>query len=172
LRHIIRLDTSLMGALSGVLVVLHVISSVVGFGAVAATGACAWVASRDAGAPAVARYFRPGPNWASYSVLLVPVFGAALEASKGWPDLGRAWPWLALGIWAMAAAAGLGAHWPSERRIQALVAAVRKGGGPGPAGAAAAGDGLAGACRRAMWSSGVMTVAFGAALAVMVVQPK
>ena len=153
-----------MGVVTGLLVVLHVLSSVVGFGAVVATGACAGVARRAPAAQSALRYFRPGRNWASHSLLLVPVFGAALEAANGWPDIGRAWPWAALGIWAVAAAAGLAVHWPAERRIQVLLHGTEP--------RTPVGTDLATACGRAVWSSAVMTAAFAAALAVMVVQPR
>jgi hypothetical protein len=157
-----------MGVVSGVLVVLHVLASIVGFGAVVATGACARVARRDVRAPAVGHYFRPGPNWASHALLLVPVFGAGLEAAQGWPDVGLAWPWIALVIWVVAAATGFAVHWPAERRIQQLVVPDETGG----AAQATAGSELAVACGRAMWSSAVMTVAFAGALGVMLVQPR
>jgi hypothetical protein len=166
------------------MVALHIVTAVVGFGAVAVTGVLALAAARDPASPAACRYFRPGPNWASYLVLLVPVFGAGLEASSGWADLGAAWPWIALGLWAVAVAAGA-VHWPAERRLQSLLApaiapqptsdktvlgpAAQRS--PLPPASDAAGA-LAGTCRRVVWSSGVMTVCFLAALAVMVVQPR
>jgi hypothetical protein len=177
-----------MRAVTGVLVALHIVAAVVGFGAVAMTGALALTAARDPSSPAAARYFRPGPNWASYLVFLVPVCGAGLEASSGWGDVHFAWPWIALGIWLVAAATG-SAHWPAERRLQGLLAAGA-GAGPNrvapetpqdtdatrnlprdPEAAGAAGDLLA-ACRRTAWSSAVMTTCFVAALVVMVVQPR
>src|SRR5579864_9046880 len=113
-----------MGALYGALVVLHVLTAVVGFGAVVATGVAAGVVLRDTDVPAAARYFRPGWNWASLSLLLVPAFGAGLEAAHGWPDLHVAWPWIAFGLWSIAAVVAVMVHWPAERRIQRFVAAA------------------------------------------------
>src|SRR5580658_9510173 len=115
------------GFASGVMLVLHVATAVVGFGAVIATGVAARAARRSASAPSARRYFRPGPNWASLSLLLVPVFGAALEALQKFPDIHQAWPWLALAMWALAAAIGTLVHWPAERRIQ-LLGSVAAGG--------------------------------------------
>jgi hypothetical protein len=148
------------GVASAVMLVAHVVTAVVGFGAVIATGVAARAARRSATAPSTRRYFRPGPNWASLSLLLVPVFGAALEALQKFPDLHQAWPWLALGMWAVAACVGLFVHWPAERRIQALVAT----GGGGP-------PDLAGPCQRAIWSSAAMAVLFVGCVGVMVTQP-
>jgi Predicted integral membrane protein (DUF2269) len=175
------------GFASGVMLVLHVATAVVGFGAVIATGVAARAARRSASAPAARRYFRPGPNWASLSLLLVPVFGAALEALQKFPDVHQAWPWVALVLWAVAAAIGVFVHWPAERRIQALVSAAGDEADRPPAGDARTraphdlGSGapdldtappdLQGPCRRAVWSSAAMAVLFVACVGVMVTQP-
>ena len=164
-----------MKALAGVLVALHVLSSVVGFGAVAATGVVATIARRSPTAPSVARYFRRGRNWASHAMLLVPVLGAGTEAANGWPDVHDAWPWIALGIWMVAAVTGFAVHWPAERAVQVGVPARRATYAVGPGSApepAPTGPCFARACARAAWSSALMTVAFAGALAVMVVQPR
>jgi hypothetical protein len=155
-----------MRALTGILVALHIVTAITGFGAVVATGVLAAVAARDPASTAAARYFRPGPNWVARSLLLVPLFGAGLEASSGFPDVRLAWPYLALAIWLVAAGVASGVHWPAEQRIQALLAS------PGGTPAAPATAELVAACRRAEWSGAVLTVAFVAALAVMVVQPR
>jgi hypothetical protein len=153
-----------MRAVTGLLVGLHIVSAVLGFGAVLATTVLAGLARGRGASPAVVRYFRPGPNHVAYLALLVPVFGAGLEASSGWPDIGAAWPYVALGIWVVAAGVGTAVHWPAERRIQALLATPVEGapGGPPPE--------LAAACTRALWSGTLMTLAFFAALWVMLVQ--
>jgi hypothetical protein len=122
-------------------------------------------------------------------LLLVPVFGAALEALQRFPDVHEAWPWLALVMWAAAAAIGVTLHWPAERRIQALVSVEggvkgsRPAGpppqlpGPLPASARPAGElpgrepDLASSCTRAIWSSAAMALLFVACVAVMVTQP-
>jgi hypothetical protein len=153
-----------MRALTGILVALHIVSAVVGFGAVVATGVLAAVVGRDRASPAAARYFRPGRNWVAHSLLLVPFFGAGLEASSGFPDVRLAWPYIALAIWLVASAVASAVHWPAEQRIQALLPAA-----PAPPAASAE---LAAACRRTAWSSAVVTLGFLAALTVMVVQPR
>lgn len=157
-----------MRAITGILVALHIVSAIVGFGAVVATGAFAAAAARDPASPAAARYFRPGRNWASRSLVLVPLFGAGLEASSGFPDVRLAWPYAALAIWVVAAGVASAVHWPAERRVQELLAVAA----PAAAVGVEAPAGLAAACRRAAWSSAAVTVAFVAALAVMVVQPR
>jgi hypothetical protein len=153
-----------MRAVTGLLVGLHIVSAILGFGAVAATTVLAGVARSRGASPAVLRYFRPGRNYVAYLVLLVPVFGAGLEASSGWPDIGHAWPYVALGIWVVAAGLGTAVHWPAERRIQALVVE------PAPSAAAGPPAELVDACTRALWSGTLMTLAFFAALWVMLVQ--
>jgi hypothetical protein len=161
-----------MRAVTGLLVGLHIVSAILGFGAIAATTVLAGVARSRGRSPAVVRYFRPGRNYVAYLALLVPVFGTGLEASSGWPDIGAAWPYVALGIWVVAAGVGTAVHWPAERRIQVLVAVPAEGGagglahGPAPELAPE----LVAACTRALWSGTVMTLAFFAALWVMLVQ--
>ena len=184
------------GPANAVLTVLHVVCSIVGFGAVAITGVEAIGARRSPPTPSSLRYFRPSINWASLSLLLTPFLGAGIEVVNNYPDVHLLWPWLALGIWIVAAAAGATLHWPAERAIQHLLApgtrdpaegpataaaggvpgpatidAGAPAGAPAPAGATAHAE-LRAACLRASVSSAVMTLAFLAALAVMLIQPR
>ncbi|HEV2361414.1 MAG TPA: hypothetical protein VGS21_06915 [Acidimicrobiales bacterium] len=143
------------------LLALHIVTSILGFGAVIATGCVALSALRAGTTPGVVRYFREGPNWLSLSVLTVPAFGAGV-ALLGTDDvLRQLWPWLALGVWLVAAVVGLAVHWPAERAIQRSIS-----GGSGPSAE------LAVECRRAAASAGVMTAVFVVCVALMVVQPR
>ena len=67
------------------LVVLHVLSAVVGFGAIFLTGVYAGMARRRA-SEAVRRYFRPGPNWAARALYAVPVLGVVLVTTSHGAD--------------------------------------------------------------------------------------
>ncbi len=142
-----------------VLVGLHVVSAVVGFGAVAITGVYGAGAARPKrpGAPEeTARYFR-SRGWAEWLVLAVPFLGAAaLGLRPQGADFGQAWVVAATVIWVAAAALLVGVVRPAERQIRAAIA----GGGTAiPAG------------RRLVWAAAASDVLFVAALVLMVGQP-
>jgi hypothetical protein len=146
-----------------VLVALHVISAVVGFGAVALSGiygATARQVDKPESREEMARYFR-SPGRAEWLVLLVPFLGAAaLGARPDGSDFGAVWVVTAFVLWLAAAAVLLGAVRPAERRIRAAAAAGPDR--PGPAAAAG---------RKLMWASVASDVLFVAALVLMVGQP-
>ncbi|MGH9127910.1 MAG: DUF2269 family protein [Acidimicrobiales bacterium] len=150
------------GALFQVVLAAHILCAVVGFGSVMATGGYASLArprpGRDEAPDAVRRYFRPGPNWASRVIFLVPVLGLVLAGIGG--DFARAWLWVGSGLWALAAGVAVAVVWPAERRVAAAVA----GGG-------AAGS-LAGPARTASWAAGVVDLAVVAAFVVMIARPQ
>lgn len=135
----------------------------VGFGALTATGAFARKARASEAArrsPAVANFFRPGHNLAGRALYLVPLAGAGLLALGHGADVGKAWPWIGLGLWVVAAGLATGSLWPAERRLQRLVA----------------NDGaelvaIADEARRIERAAAACTVVFVVAVAVMLVQP-
>lgn len=144
--------------------VAHVLSAVVGFGSLGTTGAYAAALRRApgrAGEASFRRYFRPGRNWAARAVLLVPVFGATLLVLGHGVDLGRAFPWIGLGLWTLATAIASGVLWPAERAVQALLADTPPGGA----------EALQAACARCERAAGATSLLFAVALVVMVVQP-
>ncbi|MHB1972911.1 MAG: DUF2269 family protein [Acidimicrobiales bacterium] len=168
-----------------VVMAVHVLAAVVGFGALGSTGAYAAALRRD-GDPfasrALRRYFTPGPNWPARAVLLVPLLGGTLLALGHGRDVGYPWPWIGLAVWTAATGLASAVLWPAEREIQALLAA-------GAAGAAGAGDGDAGttvgvaegradlverlvsSALRAERAAAVTSLLFVVALVVMVWQP-
>jgi len=80
---------------------------------------------------AVARYFRPGLNWAGRSVYGVPVFGFLLLAlSHGAYSLHDGWVVAGLIILVGVVVVAEGLLWPAERRLQVAVAPLRQGGVP------------------------------------------
>jgi hypothetical protein len=113
------------GALYSVLLLLHVAAAVVGFGAVAVTGAQAARARRgpaQAGAASIRRYFRPGVNWAGRVLYAVPVLGFALVAdSAGAFEAADSFVVAGLLLWLAGATLAEAVVWPAERRIQAVV---------------------------------------------------
>lgn len=144
--------------------VAHVLSGVVGFGSLGATGAYAAALRRAperAGEGSFRRYFRPGRNWAERAVLLVPVLGGTLLALGHGADLGRAFPWVGLGLWTVATAIASSVLWPAERAIQRLLAGAAPG---GP-------EALASACARCERAAGATSLLFAVAILVMIVQP-
>jgi uncharacterized membrane protein len=147
------------------LIVLHVASAVVGFGAIALTGVYAGLARRRPD-EAVRRYFRPGTNWAARAVYAVPVLGVVLVAtSNGSVGYSQTWVWISLLLWVLAATLAHAVVWPGERRIQRLVAEAPP---------AATGDrqpDLGPECRRVQWAAVGIDVVFVAVMVLMVARP-
>ncbi len=108
-----------------IVLLAHVLSALVGFGAVVVAGAFALVLSRSGpGSEAVRRYYRPGVNWAGRILFLVPVLGVALVAmSHGEWSFSDGWVAVGFGLWAVVAFGAEMALWPAERRLQSAVAA-------------------------------------------------
>jgi hypothetical protein len=139
----------------------HVLSALVGFGAVAVAGLYALAFERSSPpTEAVRRYYRPGVNWAGRAVFLVPVFGVALIAlSHGQWSYSDRWVTIGLGLWGFAAVVAEIALWPAERRLQAVVADP-----------AAAAD-LRPPCRRVAAIAALELVVLMVASVVMVAKP-
>jgi hypothetical protein len=142
-----------------VLVALHVVSAVAGFGAVAISGVYGALAKRPERPDAseeTRRYFQSSGR-AEWLVLAVPILGAAALGAR--PDGGGfSHLWVIGGI-AVGLAAGallLGAVRPAEAQIRAAHAA---GHAAPPAG------------RRLMWAAGASDLLFVAALVLMIGQP-
>ena len=111
----------------------HVLAAVVGLVALAVAAGSALALKRVLvrGGPvpeALARYYRPGVNWAGRVLFLVPVFGVALLLMSG-GQWGLSDTWVSGGLagWALVAVAAEGALWPEERRLQAVVASLAAG---------------------------------------------
>ena len=106
----------------------HVLSAVVAMVAVVAAGGFALVLRRALrrGGPlpeAVVRYYRPGINWVGRVLFAVPVFGIALVAlSKGQWGWSDTWVSMGMGIWLVIAGLAEAVLWPTERRLQEVVA--------------------------------------------------
>jgi hypothetical protein len=142
-----------------VLVALHVVSAVIGFGAVALSGvygATARHAGRAEAREETVRYFR-SPGRAEWLILLVPFLGAAaLGVRPEGADFGAVWVVGAAVFWLAAAVLLLGVVRPAERRIRGAA------GRPGPTAAAG---------RTLMWAAVASDVLFVAALVLMIGQP-
>ena len=148
---------------------LHVLSAVVGFGAVSVSGAYASRARsvaephRD---PGLKRYFHPGTNWAERALLLTPVLGAIVLWSGDRSAVSQVWPWIGLGCWVLAAAVATGRCWPAERKMQAWLAAVPGDEEPAPPRAE-----FREACRAVQGGASVISLCFLVAVVVMIWQP-
>jgi hypothetical protein len=149
-----------------VLVGLHVVCVVVGFGAVAVTGAYGAIARRTdvpgrAGdsTEEVRRYFS-SRSPAEYLVAIGPAFGvAAMAVRPAGPEFGQIWALAGVAIWLVAAGLLVGVVRPSEADIRAGA-----DGDGGPAGVVAGG-------RRLMWAAATSDLLFVVALLLMVTQP-
>jgi Predicted integral membrane protein (DUF2269) len=139
-----------------VLVGLHVVCALVGFGSVAISGVYGAAARRsgDQGASEeTARYFR-SRGWSELLILAVPVFGvAAVGFRPAGADFAAVWVIGGLVVWAVASVLLVWVVRPAEKRI--------RGGGPG----------LHAPGSRLMWAAGASDVLFVVALALMITQP-
>jgi uncharacterized membrane protein len=154
--------SSSRGAVYDVVLLGHVLTAVVGFGAVAVAGVYAQLLRRP-GPPSgsVLRYYRPGVNWAGRITFLVPVLGVALVAmSHGQWSYNDHWVLGGLALWAVAALAGEMVVWPAERRLQRLVTE----GSPDSVGQRSL-------MRQVAASSAAMVVVFVVAVVIMVAKP-
>jgi hypothetical protein len=116
---------------------------------------------------AVARYFRPGVNWAGRSVYGIPVFGFVLIAlSHGAYSLRDGWILAGLAVLVALVLLTEGTLWPAERRLQVALIPWRAGETP------AAGEEATRRDARAMMLSaelGLVLLVLGSAL--MLAQP-
>jgi hypothetical protein len=175
------------------LVGLHALSAVVGFGAVGVSGTYA-ARARSAAAPQVhdglKRYFHPSTNWAERSLLLTPLLGAIVLWAGDSSAVSQTWPWIGLGCWVLAVGIATGLCWPAERKIQAWLAdaPVDEEGpvpGEGPVAGLVRGEGpvhgevpAAGlvefrdACRALQWGASATSLCFVVAVVAMIWQPR
>jgi hypothetical protein len=145
------------------LLVAHVLTAVIGYGALGATGAYARTL-RNMADPyrpgAVSRFFRPGPNIAARAIILVPLFGIALVIVAGGSTSSAAFVWIGGAIWLVSLALCAYVIWPAEAAIQRLLRL-------GPPEHTA----LVVAARRLECGAALTSLLFLAALVVMVAQP-
>jgi hypothetical protein len=152
----------------------HVLSALAGYGVLVVAGAYALALGRPGPtsepvrryyrpgptSEPVRRYYRPGVNWAGRVLALVPVLGAVLVAmSKGDWSFSDEWIIIGLLLWAVSAAVAEMGLWPTERRLQAALAA-----GVQP-------DDLRGLCLRTAAMAGGLFVVLVVATVVMVAKP-
>lgn len=154
------------GPAFSVVLLLHVASAVVGFGAMVITGVQAARVRRGPDAPgagAVVRYFRPGVNWLARVIYLVPVLGLSLIAlSRGVFGLGDLFVDVGLGVWLASVVVAELVLWPGERRIQR---ALLEGWPP------RIDMELDRVCRHVAWTAPILAALFIGAAAVMVIKP-
>ncbi|MBO0730457.1 MAG: DUF2269 family protein [Acidimicrobiaceae bacterium] len=147
-----------------VLLVLHVVSAIVGFGAVAISGVYgSGVRHADARPQArkEARRYFASPGAAEWAILAVPVFGlAALALRPGPSQATSAWVPAALAVWIVAAVVLVVVVRPAEARVRALLADPEN-----------EHDALAKAGRSLARGAAVCDIAFVVALGLMIFRP-
>ena len=113
---------------SDVMIVLHVVAAVVGFGTVGLAGLYAGALAGDprrSQDPEMRAFFREGPNLPSLAVYGVPVLGFALALTDGRSsELGEGWFLGGSVLWVVGAAAAVSVVGPCERRVQQLVSSA------------------------------------------------
>lgn len=146
------------------LVVVHVVCAVVGFGAVAVSGAYGAIGrtagtdrSRPESVDEVRRFFRSG-SAVEHLLLVAPLFGlAAMAVRPGGAEFGQLWAVAGLVIWLLAGVILLAVVRPAERAIRASVDDDAA---------------LGGAAGRLAWAAAACDLLFVVALLVMVTQPR
>ena len=114
-----------------VVLLLHILCAIVGFGGVMLNGVYA-VASRKAighGATAIVRANAKATKIAEVFIYAVPVLGFGLVGMSGdvW-SFSQTWVWLATVLYLVALAISLGALLPAARQYERLVTQVEAGG--------------------------------------------
>lgn len=139
-----------MRAAYDALVALHVVCAVVGFGAVALSGAYGVLGRRPGSEEELKRYFS-SPGRVEYLILAVPAFGiAALAVRPGGGDFGQPWVVAGFAIWVVASALLLRIVRPAEARIR---------------------SGSRDGASSLMWAAAGCDILFVVALLLMVTQP-
>jgi hypothetical protein len=117
------------------LLVLHILTAIVGLGAVMLNGLYAAQAQKWQGPPgrAVSEANFAVSNIGEKFIYLIPVFGIllVLSSDKAW-EFGDAWIWMALALFAIAMAISHTVLIPGHRQINTLLAEMEQG--PPPAG--------------------------------------
>jgi hypothetical protein len=144
-----------------IVLLAHVLSALVGFGAVVVAGGFAFLLGRSGpDSEAVRRYYRPGVNWAGRVLFLVPVLGVVLILmSHGRWSFSDGWIMGGLALWAVAALGAEMALWPAERALQEAVS------GRAPT------DAVASGCRAVMALAALGLVVLVAGSVIMVAKP-
>ncbi|MGH9297733.1 MAG: hypothetical protein ACRDZP_07140 [Acidimicrobiales bacterium] len=153
-----------------VLLVAHLVTAVVGFGAIGVAGLSAWSGRRSAspvGEERLLRYFREGPDVAGRLIFLVPVLGLAMLFGGDRHEISSLWPWAGLAAFLVAAGLATAIAWPAERRAQKALAAAVSGGGN-----AERVDDFRAACLKMERAIAGIEVCFVVALGVMIAQPR
>jgi len=118
-----------------VLLVLHILSAIVGLGAVMLNGLYAAQAQKRPGPPgrAVSEANFAVSGIAEYVIYLIPVFGILLVlASHKIFTFGQTWVWLALTLYVIAIGISHAVLIPAHKKTNALLAEMEQG--PAPAG--------------------------------------
>jgi hypothetical protein len=106
-----------------VVLLAHVLSALIGLGAVVVAGGFALALARSGpSSESIRRYYRSGINWGGRVLFLVPVFGVVLiSMSKGVWSFSDGWIVGGLALWSVAALGGEMVLWPAERQLQIAV---------------------------------------------------
>lgn len=154
-----------------ILVGLHVVCVVIGFGSVAISGVYGAIGRHSPGRQArpeavveLRRFFSADSKF-GYFLIAGPVFGvAALAVRPGGSEFGAIWAVAGLVIWLAASVLLLAGVRPAEHRIRAALSKAPEEDRPARE--------LPGACGRLMWAAAASDVMFVVALLLMVTQPR
>ncbi len=152
-----------------VVVLVHILGAVVGFGGLACTGILAALARRgtSSNAGSVRRYFNGRTNWVARTIYSVPILGLVLmDMSDGAFQLDEAWMVVSLALWVMAVVLAELVVWPGEQFI-----AVAAGGIASDEVEPSRPACMRQVCLRVTIAAAACVVIFGASLVIMLVKP-
>lgn len=152
-----------------VVVLVHIVGAIAGFGGLACTGVFAAIArhANPSNAGTIRRYFNGGTNWVARTVYSVPILGLVLlEMSDGAFRLDEAWVVASLVMWVVAVVLAEAIIWPGERDISAKARTIGREHAD-----ASLPDRTSDVCLRVMIAAAVDVLVFGASLVIMLVKP-
>ena len=148
-----------------VFIALHVSLALVGFGAVALSGAYGIVGRKGLSRELVR--FISGRTWAELALVAAPLFGvAAMTVRPGGSEFAQLWAIAGLTIWVLASALLLGVLRPAEAKLRSAVTEAQRGAASGDADKA-----IRAHSTRIVWAGAVSDLLFLCALMMMVTQP-
>lgn len=162
-----------------VLLFLHILCAIVGFGSVALAGVHGMIAGRLKGPQGLAvseAAYEVASKYSRWFIYAVFVFGFFIPFANGGPnDFQETWLWLSIALYVLALAISTFAHSPNLRRMNDLSRELVEA-GPPPAGATGGGPPpqaveMEGCVKRAQILGTVLNLLMVAILALMVWKP-
>ncbi len=108
----------------GIFVIFHVLSAVIGFGALITSGSYSYSLKKTKdplSSESLSKYFNGATNYAGHTIFLVPVFGVILLYLHHWHELTHPYPWVGIGCWVVGVSVAIGVIFPREKSLGRLM---------------------------------------------------